>query len=141
MLGKYRLDSQENRSWTKTSSPDAGLSGREADRDLAFSWLVNPRQSCDLIKLCEEPGIGYRVWIGKDIEDYGPINDIPRITHCPVFLIHGTGDQMIPFTKSEKLRDASNGAALWLLEDLPMAGHAGRQLSVATEGVLRSRTG
>ena len=63
----------------------------------------------------------YWVWVGEDIQKHGPLFDIPNITHCPVFLIHGTADPMIPSTESERLHEAGPTTRLWLVKD---AGHS-----------------
>ncbi len=50
----------------------------------------------------------------------GPIKDIAEIYHCPILLIHGTNDNIIPCAESEELQRASHGAVLWLVDN---AGH------------------
>ncbi len=64
----------------------------------------------------------YALWTGRDIDNYGPINDIGHINHCPILLIHGTADRMIPYSESEKLQREQPNAQLWLV---PSAGHGG----------------
>ncbi len=64
----------------------------------------------------------YFAYVGQDIEQFGPINDITNLEDIPVFLIHGTGDPIIPHTESERLHAAAApGTKLWLVDG---AGHS-----------------
>jgi pimeloyl-ACP methyl ester carboxylesterase len=60
---------------------------------------------------------------GVDIGQHNPEEYIAKIPSCPVFLIHGTDDHMIPYTESERLqRAAPQKVDLWLIDG---AGHIG----------------
>ena len=64
----------------------------------------------------------YRIFTGKDIEEFGPINDIGKI-ESPILLIHGTHDPVIPHSESDKLLAAAKqGTELWKVVG---AGHSG----------------
>jgi pimeloyl-ACP methyl ester carboxylesterase len=62
-------------------------------------------------------------WVlaGVDFGDHNPEEYIAAIADCPILLIHGTADKMIPSTESVRLQAAAgNHAQLWLIHD---AGH------------------
>lgn len=68
-----------------------------------------------------------RVWfaayVGQDIDGISPERDIATIDRTPIFLIHGTGDPVIPHAESKRLSAAAvKGTELWLVEG---AGHSG----------------
>ncbi|MBI2862815.1 MAG: alpha/beta fold hydrolase [Chloroflexi bacterium] len=55
--------------------------------------------------------------------DVSPLAAMPRISPRPVLLIHGTADDLVPYSHSERLyAAASNSTELWLVPD---AGHVG----------------
>jgi alpha-beta hydrolase superfamily lysophospholipase len=58
---------------------------------------------------------------GTDLADHQPIRSMATSVSCPVLLIHGTADEMIPPEQSSALADAAGDrATLWLV---PGAGH------------------
>ena len=66
-----------------------------------------------------------RLWFAAyahaDIENYAPEDDIAEIT-CPIFLIHGERDPMIPPSELERLKSAAKARTIsWLA---PGAGHS-----------------
>jgi len=61
------------------------------------------------------------MFVGKDIQDYGPEQDIANVS-VPIFLVHGTADSIIPHEQSLRLQKAAApGTQLWLVEG---AGHS-----------------
>ncbi len=49
-----------------------------------------------------------------------PTADRVAALDCPVLLVHGTADRIVPFAQSEKIRAAAPSADLWPIDD---AGH------------------
>jgi len=65
----------------------------------------------------------YWLWVGVNIEDYCPADDIASLEDCPVYLIHGTADRVIPPSESRKLHEAAGRTPrLWMVQG---AGHSG----------------
>ena len=66
------------------------------------------------------------VFSGVDVAQHNPEDDIARVG-CPILLIHGTADNMIPATESLRLHEsAGKNAQLWMVEDvghLQTVGH------------------
>jgi pimeloyl-ACP methyl ester carboxylesterase len=62
-----------------------------------------------------------RVFTGVDVGDHNPEDYVSRSSLCPVLLIHGAADDMIPPTEAQRLQTAVGPQAqLWLVEG---AGH------------------
>ena len=58
---------------------------------------------------------------GVDVGDHNPEDYVSRSAICPVLLIHGAADDMIPPTEAQRLQTAVGPQAqLWLVEG---AGH------------------
>lgn len=61
------------------------------------------------------------VFSGVDVGEHNPEDYVARPPVCPVLLIHGAADNMIPATEAQRLHEAVGPQAqLWLVED---AGH------------------
>ncbi|MBY0527735.1 MAG: lysophospholipase [Gemmataceae bacterium] len=59
------------------------------------------------------------VFSGVDVAEDNPDESIGKLSNCPIFLIHGTEDNMIPSTESERLREAAGAnARLWLVDGM-----------------------
>ena len=57
------------------------------------------------------------------MQKHRPVDNLRRLTGCPVLLIHGTVDPVIPFSEFERLREAApTGTRFWIVEG---AGHIG----------------
>lgn len=70
-------------------------------------------------------------------ERYDSIEKIPNI-HCPVFVIHGSADQLIPVSEGQALFEAANEPKhLWIVEG---AGHNNVALRAGTEYGRKLRT-
>lgn len=60
------------------------------------------------------------VFSGVDVAEHNPEEYIARV-RCPLLIIHGTADAMIPISESERLQSAAAGnATLWKVDN---AGH------------------
>ncbi|MBN2383480.1 alpha/beta fold hydrolase [bacterium] len=106
---------------------------RAASRQTHFTKIVLDSTFYDLVSVAEqtilEPYGPIRpfflqamrfwgwLWAGFDLYDHRPGDLLPLLSDCPLFLIHGTQDRVIPCTESLKLFAATDKKAeLWLIE-------------------------
>lgn len=71
---------------------------------------------------------------GQDLGSARPVDEIARIAPRPVFVIHATGDQLIPSEHAERLSIAGGGAQPWVING---PGHARTYAAAPTQYVER----
>lgn len=77
-----------------------------------MGWMGYPRLMAPLVAL------GVRAF-GMDLSRARPIDEIRRVD-CPILIVHGAKDPLIPLEHAERLQAAALNAQLWIVPD---AGH------------------